>query len=252
MSMLLISVLSPMAALAQSELPASAISLFVLTNADRAAAGLPALSLDSVTQPIADQRAQQEMDAIALGHYDPDWTLILVRMLSDAHVSYALAGENLARYGSLDIGRSRSTLPAAHRANILEPRSSQVARWLVMLGDVLAEIFVSRQEPPTCPTACRVLGAQRAVYGLARWNSSVFTRYRGDRGAISAVGTDNPNAGPASALKEADQSDPQAQILDEGRRRGKQAVQGDELALQQRADGAVAAGAANALDAGPG
>jgi hypothetical protein len=42
------------------------------------------------------------------------------------------------------------------------------------------------------------------------------------------------------------------EILQEGGGRAKQEViiQGDQLALQQRADGAVAAGAAHALDAG--
>src|SRR5260370_32422251 len=44
----------------------------------------------------------------------------------------------------------------------------------------------------------------------------------------------------------------QAEVFEEGWRRREQAVivEGNQLALQQRADGAVAAGAADALDAG--
>jgi uncharacterized protein YkwD len=95
-----------------------------LTNADRVANGLPALEFDADTLAIARSRAAGQLGTESLSHYDGNGELAFVNMLDDAHLSYQLAGENLARSSASDNGatqRLESALMESpmHRQNIL-------------------------------------------------------------------------------------------------------------------------------------
>ena len=102
------------------------------TNADRAANGLPALEFDAATLDIARARAAAQLGADNLSHYDANGELAFVHLLNDAHLSYQLAGENLARSSttgqhtvdSIEQALMQSPL---HRKNILEAQFNRVA-----------------------------------------------------------------------------------------------------------------------------
>jgi len=107
-------------------------ALLDLTNADRVANGLDPLEFDPETLLIARQRAEAQLGAAPLSHYDADGRLAFVRMLDAAQVGYQLAGENLARAS----GDSAATTPQVeqalmksptHRKNILEKTFTRVA-----------------------------------------------------------------------------------------------------------------------------
>jgi uncharacterized protein YkwD len=102
------------------------------TNADRATNGLPTLDFDAETLGIARARAVAQLDLDNLSHYDADGQLAFVHLLADAHLSYQLAGENLARSSVDDAGvvdRVEQALMQSptHRKNILEPSFARVA-----------------------------------------------------------------------------------------------------------------------------
>lgn len=103
-----------------------------LTNADRAANGLPPLELDAETLAIARARAASQLGTPALSHYDANGNLAFVGLLSSSHITYELAGENLARTDAQDdavasrVERALMTSPT-HRKNILEGTFRRVA-----------------------------------------------------------------------------------------------------------------------------
>jgi uncharacterized protein YkwD len=107
-------------------------TLLELTNADRTANGLEPLDLDVDAMPIARERAEDQLDAPSLSHYDENGELIFVQLLAGARLPYRLAGENLAR-ASLDdasvVQRVEQALMQSptHRENILEPTFKRVA-----------------------------------------------------------------------------------------------------------------------------
>ncbi len=103
-----------------------------LTNADRVSNGLDPLEFDPETLTIARARAASQLGTPALTHYDANGDLAFVHLLADAHIGYALAGENLARAGSADAtvtGRVEQALMKSptHRRNILERTFTRVA-----------------------------------------------------------------------------------------------------------------------------
>ena len=103
-----------------------------LTNADRLANGLDPLEFDPETLTIARARASSQLGTPALNHYDANGELVFVHLLSDAHIGYQLAGENLARAGSADAtvtSRVEQALMKSptHRRNILERSFTRVA-----------------------------------------------------------------------------------------------------------------------------
>src|SRR4051812_227188 len=71
-------------------------TLLDLTNADRAANGLPALDFDPETLVIARARASEQLGPNNLSHYDEHGLLAFVVLLDEAKLHYGLAGENLA------------------------------------------------------------------------------------------------------------------------------------------------------------
>src|SRR6266851_278111 len=103
-----------------------------LTNADRVSNGLDPLEFDPETLTIARARAASQLGTPALTHYDANGDLAFVHLLADAHIGYALAGENLARAGSADAtvtSRVEQALMKSptHRRNILERTFTRVA-----------------------------------------------------------------------------------------------------------------------------
>ena len=107
-------------------------ALLALTNADRVANGLQPLDFDPETLTIARVRASSQLGVPALSHYDANGDLAFVNMLAEAHLSYQLAGENLARASADDptltarVEQALMTSPA-HRKNILEQTFNRVA-----------------------------------------------------------------------------------------------------------------------------
>ena len=107
-------------------------SLLELTNADRVANGLAPLDFDADSLTIARERAESQLGIPTLSHYDADGQLIFAHLLSEANLSYGLAGENLARASFDDSGvvqRVESALMQSptHRRNILEKTFTRVA-----------------------------------------------------------------------------------------------------------------------------
>jgi uncharacterized protein YkwD len=107
-------------------------ALFALTNADRAAAGLPALELDVEILAIARARAAQQVPLPELSHYDAAGTLVFEQLLLQRGAAYSLAGENLVRVrGPEDAaaeGAEQGMMGSPpHRQNILEPAFDHLA-----------------------------------------------------------------------------------------------------------------------------
>ena len=107
-------------------------ALLDLTNADRVANGLEPLELDADTLVIARERAEDQLDALSLSHVDANGQLVFAERLTEAQLSYRLAGENLARASVQDasvVQRVEQALmeSPAHRKNILEPTFKRVA-----------------------------------------------------------------------------------------------------------------------------
>jgi len=115
-----------------SNLISSEQALVDLTNQDRAANGLPTLDLDLSMLPVARERAEQQLGSQALSHYDGSGQLIFAQLLTQANVTYTLAGENLARASVDDANVTQRVEQAlmqspTHRKNILEPTFKRVA-----------------------------------------------------------------------------------------------------------------------------
>jgi uncharacterized protein YkwD len=134
-------------------------ALLDLTNADRASNGLPPVIFDQETLWVARARAAAQVPGGPLSHYDSLGELAFVGLLQDANVSYALAGENLARGSGLDINLTSRLNDALmnspeHRANILEPSFNRLAVGAASFGSdssAFAEIFRSASDQPAPP-----------------------------------------------------------------------------------------------------
>jgi uncharacterized protein YkwD len=106
--------------------------LLALTNADREQNGLSPLTLDPDTLGVARERAETQLAAPSLTHYDSNGQLAFVQLLEHAGVDYSLAGENLARSSGLDTGLPQRVEDAlmhspTHRKNILEVTFTRVS-----------------------------------------------------------------------------------------------------------------------------
>jgi uncharacterized protein YkwD len=126
-------------------------ALLDLTNAARAEHGLGPTTFDPAALRVARVRAEAQLPSSSLSHYDSLGALAFVGLLAEAGVSYALAGENLARSTAADetvVARLHEALmnSPTHRANILEPSFNRLAVGAA-LGEgeriAFAEIFRS-------------------------------------------------------------------------------------------------------------
>jgi uncharacterized protein YkwD len=107
-------------------------ALVDLTNADRSANGVAPLSFDGDLLGIARQRAETQLGAQKLDHYDASGQLIFAELLQQSNLTYTLAGENLARASSKDVNVTQRVEQALmqspdHRKNILERTFRRVA-----------------------------------------------------------------------------------------------------------------------------
>ena len=99
--------------------------LFAGINAERASAGLPALSYDAGLTKVARTRAQQMADQGYFGHVDPNGYSMYTALLKYfGYANYAWAGENLAMNNAAAAEASERSLVSlmnspTHRANIL-------------------------------------------------------------------------------------------------------------------------------------
>jgi uncharacterized protein YkwD len=120
------------AASASSRPVSNELALFAATNKDGAANGQKPLQFDPKLLSISGQRARSQLGSKPLTHYDASGKLVFQQLLGNAHVSYGLAGENLARASNPtgDVtGRVEQALMKSpeHRANILDGRLTRVA-----------------------------------------------------------------------------------------------------------------------------
>lgn len=99
-------------------------------NSDRAVNGLPALAANGVLSGLARQRAQQNLAAGSINHYDASGNLIFAGMLNAVGFPFAFAGENLAENNypwaqSLDQANAALMNSPTHRDNILNSRYNE-------------------------------------------------------------------------------------------------------------------------------
>lgn len=98
---------------------------FALLNQDRAANGLPALTLNSKLTSLADAYAADMIKRGYFSHYNPEGQSPFDRM-NKAGISYSTAGENLAINNSVSAAETAFMKSSGHRANILNSSYTDV------------------------------------------------------------------------------------------------------------------------------
>lgn len=101
---------------------AQAVSLM---NQDRAANGLPPLTVNSQLTKLAENYALDMIKRGYFSHYNPEGQSPFVRM-QNAGISYKTAGENLAINTSVSAAEKAFMNSSGHRANILNSSYTQV------------------------------------------------------------------------------------------------------------------------------
>lgn len=104
---------------------------FELLNKDRAANGLPPLTLSAELSQVAAAHSQDMIDRHYFSHNDPDGKTPFDRM-RDAGISFGYAGENIAINRSVSAAEQAFMNSPGHRANILSPNFHKVGlgvRW---------------------------------------------------------------------------------------------------------------------------
>jgi uncharacterized protein YkwD len=108
-------------------------------NAERAKAGLGALTVDPTLTNIARQRARDMASKGYFSHTSPSGETAFT-LLADANFSYAIAGENIARNNYPDAQSSGVAFTGfmnspGHRGNIMDGRFTAVGIGAVASGD---------------------------------------------------------------------------------------------------------------------
>ena len=98
---------------------------FALLNQDRAANGLPALTLNSKLTSLADAYAADMIKRGYFSHYNPEGQSPFDRM-NNAGISYKTAGENLAINTNVSAAEAAFMKSSGHRANILNSSYTDV------------------------------------------------------------------------------------------------------------------------------
>jgi uncharacterized protein YkwD len=106
-------------------LSAEEAEALALLNADRLAAGLPALKVNPTLVVLARDYADDMIVRGFVGHYNPEGESPFDRMRRYG-VDYAYAGENLAGHRSVVEAQRLLMNSEAHRANILSADFSEV------------------------------------------------------------------------------------------------------------------------------
>ena len=89
-----------------------------LLNSDRSRYNLPALAIDPALSRIARIKSQDMLQNGYFAHTSPTYGDVR-DMLTHFGYSYTAAGENIARYGSLDKAQAALMSSPGHRRNIL-------------------------------------------------------------------------------------------------------------------------------------
>ncbi len=101
-----------------SQLTAEEAEAVALLNADRRAAGLPALTVNPALVALARDYADDMAARGFVGHYSPEGESPFDRMRR-YRVTYSFAGENLAAHRSVAEAQRLLMTSESHRANIL-------------------------------------------------------------------------------------------------------------------------------------
>ena len=96
-----------------------------LLNSDRAAYGLPALTLDPALCRIARIKSQDMRDNQYFAHTSPTYGDVR-QMLRTFGYSYAAAGENIAHHASIEKAQAAFLSSPGHRKNIMSSAYTKV------------------------------------------------------------------------------------------------------------------------------
>lgn len=139
---------------ADSGLAAEQSMLLDLINAERIKAGVGPLRFSNVLNTIAQARSQDMIDRHYFSHQIPGVGYVF-DILDHEHVGYEMAGENIAMNNYIKFFNVRQTVTRTntdlmnspeHRANILEPRYSEIGLGLAFEPGsgklIVTEVFV--------------------------------------------------------------------------------------------------------------
>lgn len=122
---------------------ASETQMFALVNSERTKRGIAALNWDPKIVPVARAHAKDMWERHYFSHYSPEGKDVGDR-LGAAHISYTLAGENLALAPTLQTAHTGLMNSEGHRANILEPRFKKVGIGVIdngIYGKMFVQVF---------------------------------------------------------------------------------------------------------------
>jgi uncharacterized protein YkwD len=130
--------------------------LLGLINAERAQAGVGPLHLDATLNGIAQARSQDMIARHYFSHHMPGGGMVF-DILDRDHVSYEMAGENIALNNYIDFYPLARTVRQTntdlmnspdHRANLLEPKYTKIGLGMAFEQSsgklIVTEVFVQR------------------------------------------------------------------------------------------------------------
>jgi uncharacterized protein YkwD len=131
-------------------------ALLRLINAERAQVGAGPLHLDATLNAIAQARSQDMIARHYFSHHIPGGGMVF-DILDRDHVSYEMAGENLALNNYIDFYPMARTVRQTntdlmnspdHRANLLEPKYTKIGLGMAFEQSsgklIVTEVFVQR------------------------------------------------------------------------------------------------------------
>ena len=113
--------------------PQAEAQMVALVNAERAAVGLGALTLDPRLVPVARQHSEEMFKLRYFGHQSPVNGSPFDR-LDAAGIRYSRAGENLAYAQSVAVAHRGLMESEGHRANILRPEFTRIGIGVITAG----------------------------------------------------------------------------------------------------------------------
>ena len=130
--------------------------MLALINAERAQAGVGPLHLDATLNAIAQARSQDMIARHYFSHHMPGGGMVF-DILDRDHVSYEMAGENIALNNYIDFYPMARTVRQTntdlmnspdHRANLLEPKYTAIGLGMAFEQSsgklIVTEVFVQR------------------------------------------------------------------------------------------------------------
>ena len=104
--------------------------MIALVNEERKAAGLPALKLDTGLRAAARKHSKDMSENNFFSHTSPTYGSFSQR-LKTSGVKYSSAGENIAKYGSVESAHGGLMKSSGHRANILSENFTRIGIGIV-------------------------------------------------------------------------------------------------------------------------